>query len=85
MARPIALKESFTHESAPPARPPKADQSGQVLAGTGTINARIDATITTALLRASVNRRIDGKTIWTQRDIIAEALTDWLKKHDYPV
>jgi hypothetical protein len=32
-------------------------------------------------LRASVERRIERKAPSTQRDIIAEALSDWLKKH----
>jgi hypothetical protein len=85
MARPTPLKESFIHEAAPPAKPPKAAQSGQTLAGTGAINARIDPTITTALLRASLDRRIERKVPSTQRDIIAEALIDWLKKHGYPM
>jgi len=53
------------------------------LAGTGSINARIDPLITTALLRASVERRISRQTPSTQRDIIAEALSDWLKKLGY--
>ncbi len=85
MPRPTPLKESFIHEAAPPVQRQKTAQRGPATAGTGAINARIDPNITTALLRASLERRIEGKVPSTHRDIIAEALTEWLKKHDYPV
>jgi hypothetical protein len=52
-------------------------------AGTGSVNARIDSAVTNALSRASLERRIEQKTPWMQRDIIAEALSEWLKKHGY--
>ena len=74
-----ALKEDFAPNTSPVANNP-AQYS---LAGTGSINARIDPLVTTALLRASVERRIERQTPSTQRDIIAEALCDWLKKHGY--
>ena len=41
--------------------------------------------VTTALLRASVERRIQGVAPSTQRDIIAEALSAWLKKNGYSI
>ena len=75
----LAIKEAFTPDTSPPANNP-AQYS---LAGTGSINARIDPLITTALLRASVERRISRQTPSTQRDIIADALSDWLKRHAY--
>lgn len=80
MTRPaVKLKEEF-----PPAAPPASNSTpGYGVAGNGAINARIDPQITTALLRASVERRIQGVAPSTQRDIIAEALTDWLKKNGY--
>lgn len=84
MARPTPLKESFIHEAAQPTQRLKASAGGQSVAGTGAINARIDPNITTTLLRASLDRRIEGKTPSTMRDIIAEALTEWLKKNGYP-
>jgi hypothetical protein len=87
MPRPTPLKENFI-QAAPPAQPQKAAQAAQApqaIAGAGAINARIDPKITTALLRASLERRIEGRTPSTQRDIIAEAVTDWLKKNGYPV
>lgn len=75
----LAIKEAFTPDTSPAANNP-AQYS---LAGTGSINARIDPLITTALLRASVERRISRQTPSTQRDIIAEALSEWLKTHGY--
>ncbi len=78
MNRP-ALKEEFADDTQPTA----SGTAQYSLAGTGSINARIDPHITTMLLRASVERRIQRKTPSTQRDIIAEALTDWFKKHGY--
>ncbi len=85
MPRPTPLKESFIQEAALPVLPQKIAQRGAAPAGTSTITARVDQSITTALLRASLERRIEGKVPSTHRDIIAEALTEWLKKHGYPV
>jgi hypothetical protein len=80
MSRP-ALKEQFVPDKQLETPPPKASQSG--VSSPGSINARIDPRITTALLRGSVERRIQGLTPHTQRDIIAEALTNWLTKHGF--
>jgi hypothetical protein len=78
MSRP-AIKEDFApDESAASSNPVQYS-----LVGTGSINARIDPAIATALLRASVERRIERQAPSTQRDIIAEALSDWLKKHGH--
>jgi hypothetical protein len=74
-----AAKEQFT----PDTSPTSANPAQYALAGTGSINARIAPEITTALLRASVERRISRQTPSTQRDIIAEALSEWLEKHGY--
>ena len=83
MPRPVSLKETFTHESPPVVQQQRVPKPSPVAAGTGAINARIDPAITTALLRAAVERRIEGNSLSTQREIIAEALTDWLKKNGY--
>jgi hypothetical protein len=78
MSRP-ATKENFA-----PDEPVASNNPAQYsLVGTGSINARIDPAIATALLRASVERRIERQPPSTQRDIIAEALSDWLKKHGH--
>lgn len=85
MARPTPLKEAFLQEAAPPVQRQKVSHAAKATAGTGAINARIDPVITTALLRASFERRLEGRTPSTQREIIAEALSDWLKKNGYPM
>jgi hypothetical protein len=78
MPRP-AIKEDFAPDESAASNNP-AQYS---IVGTGSINARIDPAIATALLRASVERRIKRQAPSTQRDIIAEALSDWLKKHGH--
>ncbi len=83
MPRPIVLKENFIHEAPPTAQPQKSVQPGQAQTGIASINARIDPAITAALIRASVEQRLAGRTPSTQREIIAEALMDWLKKNGF--
>jgi hypothetical protein len=78
MPRPAVKEDYAPDESAAPNNPAQYS-----IVGTGSINARIDPAIATALLRASVERRIKRQTPSTQRDIIAEALFDWLKKHGH--
>ena len=78
MSKP-ARKPEFSPESSPAANNPA--QYSRV--GTGSVNARIDPQITSALLRASLERRLEGQTPSMQRDIIAEALSDWLKRHGF--
>jgi hypothetical protein len=78
MPRP-AIKEDFAPDESAASNNP-AQYS---IVGTGSINARIDPAIATALLRASVERRIKRQAPSTQRDIIAEALSAWLKKHGH--
>jgi hypothetical protein len=77
MPQPIVPKEDLIAEPQPV--PTKPVAAGQPLS----IHARIDPTITTALLRASFERRLEQQSPWMQRDIIAEALGEWLKKHGY--
>lgn len=78
MPRP-AIKEDFAPDESAASNNP----TQYSIVGTGSINARIDPAIATALLRASVERRIKRQAPSTQRDIIAEALSDWLKKHGH--
>ena len=42
---------------------------------------RLPATLPPALLKASSDRKIKKVHPFTQQDIVAEALTDWLKKN----
>ena len=62
---------------------PESTGQPAAAASMGSVNARIDPAITTALMRASLERRIQRLTPSTHREIVAEALTDWLKKHGY--
>ena len=82
MTRPAVKRQEEFPATASPA---PSSAAPIAVAGNGAINARIDPQITTALLRASVERRIQGVAPSTQRDIIAEALSAWLKKNGYPI
>lgn len=79
MARP-ALKQDYaprTSEAPTPAIPQFT------MAGAVSLNVRIEPEISTALLRASMDRKIQRLDPFTQRDIVAEALAAWLKKSGY--
>lgn len=79
MPQPVVQEEDVIPAAAlvPPST--KTVASGQPLS----IHARIDPTITTALLRASFERRLQQQVPWMQRDIIAEALVEWLRKKGF--
>ena len=80
MAR-TALKEDFAQPASAPVPPPALPQF--TMAGAVSLNVRIEPEISTALLRASMDRKIQRLDPFTQRDIVAEALAEWLKKHGY--
>ena len=81
MAR-AALKENFAQR--PTAQVPPSSALPQfTMAGAVSLNVRIEPEISTALLRASMDRKIQRLDPFTQRDIVAEALAEWLKKHGY--
>lgn len=63
--------------------PPSAALPPFTMAGAVSLNVRIEPEISTALLRASMDRKIQRLDPFTQRDIVAEALAEWLKKHGY--
>lgn len=52
---------------------------------TGTINNKVDERISNALLRASIERRINQEQPHLQRDILAEALAEWLTSRGYVI
>jgi hypothetical protein len=64
-------------QAVPVPQPPKAAVGGVSL------NVQIEPAISTALLRASMTRKIERITPYTQRDIVAEALAFWLKNNGY--
>ena len=49
------------------------------------LNTRLPAAISTALLTASISRKIQRLAPFTQQDIVAEALQDWLRKHGFQI
>lgn len=59
----------------------ETDVSGMVV----TASFRIPSEIPNALLRASVDRKIKKLKPWTQQDIAAEALSQWLKRNGYSI
>jgi hypothetical protein len=63
--------------------PPSSALPQFTMAGAVSLNVRIEPEISTALLRASMDRKIQRLDPFTQRDIVAEALAEWLKKHGY--
>lgn len=81
MASP-ALKKDFAQPSSS-LMPPSTALPQFTMAGAVSLNVRIEPEISTALLRASMDRKIQRLDPFTQRDIVAEALAEWLKKHGY--
>jgi hypothetical protein len=81
MASP-ALKKDFAQPSSA-LMPPRTALPQFTMAGAVSLNVRIEPEISTALLRASMDRKIQRLDPFTQRDIVAEALAEWLKKHGY--
>lgn len=81
MARP-AIKEDYTPRTSIPL-PVVATEQAFTMAGAVSLNVRIEPEISTALLRASMDRKIRRLDPFTQRDIVAEALATWLKAHGY--
>lgn len=47
------------------------------------LHVRLDTNISSTLLRASLERRLQGVAPHTQRDIVTEALTFWLRTNGY--
>lgn len=77
-----ALKEDFAQQPIV-SSPPGAALPQFTMAGAVSLNVRIEPEISTALLRASMDRKIQRLDPFTQRDIVAEALADWLRKNGY--
>ncbi|MGB8167779.1 MAG: hypothetical protein WCF18_09840, partial [Chthoniobacteraceae bacterium] len=69
-----ALKQEFNPEISQSPQPIQAYSGGPLA-----LNTRLDPIISSALLRASMERKIQRVTPFTQRDIVTEALAEWLK------
>jgi hypothetical protein len=72
-----ARVHAFTHASV------RAQQEIGEYAARVTISGRVSIPIASALRRAYMEHRAQGKQPATRDGIIAEALADWLKKHNY--
>ena len=77
-----ALKEQPSPK--PPIQAAAAPVNPQfTMPGVMSLNTRISAEISTSLLMASMQRKIQRQHPFTQQDIVAEALADWLKKNGF--
>jgi hypothetical protein len=47
------------------------------------MTVRVPAEITDGLIRASMERKLNKERVATQQEIVAEALSEWLKKNGY--
>lgn len=65
-----AVSRPKAEEAIPEIEPPLITQS-----------YRLPQPLITALVRASVERKLARQKPWSQQAIVAEALTDWLRKH----
>ncbi len=76
--------EPAKSEVAPAPLPPvKPEISRAAEGGLVSLNIRIAPPIMAALLRASMERKIQRLEPYTQRDIVSEALAVWLKTNSY--
>lgn len=83
MARPALKSEPVPQ---PPLQPsPTALNPQFTIPGVMSLNTRVAAELGTALLTASMQRKIQRLHPFTQQDIVGEALTDWLRKHGFLV
>jgi len=51
--------------------------------GLAHLSVRLPADLPHILLRASMERKLAREEPWTQQEIVAEALMQWLKKHGF--
>jgi hypothetical protein len=78
-ALPVPTDEPTATASAPtPLRPPTAaaDRSAPV-----SMTFRLPAQLPEALLRAAMERKLRHEEPFTQQDIVAEAVREWLDRH----
>lgn len=83
-AKPAPEKAAMPIVQTPPA-PKTRIQSEQTAEQSALVstNYRLPAIIPSALLKASSDRKLKKVRPFTQQDIVAEALTAWLKKNGY--
>ena len=75
--------EAFIDEGKP--KPQQPDRAKEAPAAEADIlitqTYRLPQRIVRKLLLASTERKLDRKKPWSQQDIVAEALQEWLNKH----
>ena len=79
-AQPVTASKP-TEESQRPAKAKAEKERGAESVAIVSATFRLPATLPPALLKASSDRKIKKIHPFTQQDIVAEALTDWLKKN----
>lgn len=72
---PVRPEPPGLHWNGEPAADPEA--------GLMTLSVRVPRSLPSSLLLASVDRKLKRQRPWTQQEIVAEALTAWLKQHGY--
>jgi len=76
-----ATASKSSDEPQRPAKPKAEKERGAESVAIVSATFRLPATLPPALLKASSDRKIKKVHPFTQQDIVAEALTDWLKKN----
>jgi hypothetical protein len=61
----------------------REEPAGAPDAGLVSVTVRVPRFVLPGLLLASVDRKLKRQRPWTQQEIVAEALTQWLRKHGY--
>lgn len=79
-AGPVAGEGNAIHTRRSVILPP-IPQKG--VSGLAILNTRIEAGIFHAMVEAGVIRKLEGKSMFTHRDIVTDALKMWLKKYGY--
>ncbi len=64
---------------------PRLPSSNEVEAEAGLVSltVRVPRIVPPGLLLASVDRKLKRQRPWTQQELVAEALTQWLQQHGY--
>ena len=61
----------------------REEPAGAPDAGLVSVTVRVPRFVLPGLLLASVDRKLKRQRPWTQQEIVAEALANWLRKHGY--
>jgi hypothetical protein len=76
-------REPEVEKIAEPAPPAKKMGKGRVPVGLIPITVRLRPEIAGALKRASLERQLAGEDVYTQQDLVEQALEPWLREEGY--